>query len=209
MISKEEIINTVEKYKKWYQRMDLDGVITNPGFEGGGDFVWEKMKPLLSDSMKGMRVLDVGCSSGYYTVQSAILGAEAIGVEILERDYNEALFVKKFFEDKYGPLNVSFINKDISDLNLDSLGKFNYIYLMAVLYHLGKHKYGKFTPKAFEEQDKLISKFCSVTDNIIARTTKRINRTTEFFTPIFERNGFKLKEVIDEGNRQLVHFKRS
>jgi len=208
-MTQEEIKSKVIEYRKWYQRMNLDGVITNPGFEGGGDFVWEKMKYFLPSSMEGMRVLDIGCSAGYYTIQSAILGAEAIGVEILERDYKESLFVKKFFEEKYGPLKVSFINKDISDLNLDSLGKFDYIYLMAVLYHLGKHKYGKFTPKAFEEQDNLISKFCSMTDNIIARTTNRVNRTTEFFTPIFEKNGFKLNEVIDEGNRQIIHFKRS
>lgn len=209
-MDKSYIEQKVKEFKKWYQKMDLDGVITNPTFEGGGDFVWEKIKTFLPESLEGKRILDVGCSSGYYSVQSSLIGAkEVIGIEILKRDYGEALFVKEFFEEKYNrKLNVNFINKDISDVDLKSLGKFDYVFAIAVLYHLGKHRYGQFTPEAFQEQERLIQIFSELTNNVIARTTKRPNRTTEFFTPIFEKYGFKLYKTIPEGIRTLVHYKK-
>lgn len=210
MMDKKYIESVVKKYRKWYQRMDLDGVITNLGFAGGGDFVWEKIKTFLPDSLEGKRILDVGCSAGYYCVQASLLGAkDVIGIEILKRDFEEALFVKEFFEDKYKrELNINYINSDISDLDVKSFGKFDYILAIAVLYHIGKHKHGQFTDLAFQEQKKLIKNFSLMTNDVIIRTTKRKNRTTQFFEPTFNQCGFKIHKTIPEGIRELVYFKK-
>ena len=104
------------------------------------------------------------------------------------------------------PLNINYINMDISDV--ESLGKFDYVFAIAILYHIGTHKYGKFTKKAYKEQKIMIDKLSNVSNDFIVRTMKMNYRTTEYFNTMFEKNGFKITGLIDETERQLVYFKR-
>ena len=83
----------------------------------------------------------------------------------LERREIEELWNKK--------LDTTFIHKDLSDIDFLSMGKFNYIFAFAVLYHIGTFKYGKGTPESFKEQDRVISQLVKITDKFIVRARRR------------------------------------
>ena len=57
----------IESFGKWYQQIDLDGVITCDNRLGGGDYFWKLMqKHVLPADMDGLRILDLGSNAGCY-----------------------------------------------------------------------------------------------------------------------------------------------
>ena len=169
-MDKEFIKKRVEELGKWYECFDLDGVITRMK-SASNPSIWPKVKTFLPDNLEGMRILDIGCNAGLYSIECALLGAEVIGIERNEPYYSQALFIKDYFEDFHNKkLNIKYIKSDISDVDLNELGKFDYTLALLVLYHFGKPKYGKFHPKALEEQTRLLEIISKITDNLIVRT---------------------------------------
>lgn len=184
----------------WYQRIDIDGVITTDK-RVSTIALWNSVRKMLPENLKGMRILDLGCNAGHYSVQASLLGAdEVIGIDLSKVWYPQALFVKEHFESKHGPLNITYINKDISDVDLEELGHFDYVFALAVLYHIGKHKYGKYTPKALEEQRKVIKILSCISDNVIVRSRNGKYNSPEYYTKIFDEFGFEQK-ILEPGKR--------
>ncbi len=191
----------------WYQRINIDGVITtNKKISTMG--LWKSVRKMLPESLEGMRVLDLGCNAGHYSVQAALLGAdEVIGIDLSKVWYPQALFVKEHFESKHGPLNIKYINKNISDVKLEELGHFDYVFALAILYHIGKHQYGKYTPKALKEQRRVIGVLTRIADNIIVRSRNAKWNNPKYYTKIFNKFGFEQKILIgNKSNRRLMLY---
>lgn len=203
-------IQQMRSLKGWYQQITIDGVKTTRHNLSGEPF-WPEIKKFLPDSLEGKRVLDLGCNAGYYSIQSALLGCkEVIGVELNGKFFNQALFIKSYFEEKYNRKfdNVKYLRENISDLDFNELGKFDYILAIAILYHIGKHRFGKYTPKTMEEQERMIGILTSVSPRIIVRSRSKSKNGMEHYDEVFSKFGFKnLANVPNKsGLRTLILY---
>ena len=214
-MDKEYIKKRVKELYPWYQRINFDGLISTKGGPyssvKSGESLWKTLSTLIPESLNGMNVLDLGCNAGYFSLMSAVYGAnKVVGVELSKKFFSQTFFVKEYFEDKHKKNfdNVQFINKDISDVDFSKMGPFDYVYALAILYHIGKHKYGKMTPKAVNAQLLLIKNLSKITNNFIVRARKGKMRNSEYYTKIFNKHGFKLVKFIPEGKRDLILYSK-
>jgi len=84
-------------------------------------------------SLEGLRVLDLACNSGGFSVEANRRGADyVLGIDIVERYLAQARFVK----DVLGIENVEFKKLDVYDLTPDEVGQFDITFCFGLLYHL-------------------------------------------------------------------------
>jgi predicted RNA methylase len=171
----------------WYHIVDLDGKKT-AGRKGKGDTetTWQNIERFLPESLDNMRILDLGCASGAYSIKAYLKGAdEVIGIEHNKDHYNQALFLKDYMEKKHGEINVKFIKGRI-DEHIKPLGKFDIVFAFSILYHLGR------------KIDTVCEQISLKTDNIIARFRNQAD--IDKFTSIFSKYGFVRHGRFDEDN---------
>jgi len=200
------IVRKVQELAPWYQTIDFDGVVSNNKNKSSID-VWNKIKTFLPESLEGMRVLDLGSNAGLYSVCAALLGAEVVSIEAVEKYCKQALFVQEFFENKYKKkLKITNIISDILVIDFSKLGKFDYIFAIAILYHIGSNL--KDSKKTLDEQVRVIGELCKISNNIIVRSRVSGYRDEKFFIDVFSKFGFEAVKSIPEVGRTLTLFQR-
>jgi SAM-dependent methyltransferase len=86
-------------------------------------------------SLRGKRVLDIACNSGFWSMQCALLGAEVVGFDGRAELIEQANLVKSIV----GIDNVEFRVLDFWDMSPQSLGgTFDVVLNLGLLYHLPK-----------------------------------------------------------------------
>jgi SAM-dependent methyltransferase len=102
--------------------------------------VWELTThafPALLDacggSLEGLRVLDVACNCGGFSVEASKQGADyVLGVDAVDRYIEQASFVKRVL----GLDNVEFRKRNVYDLDAEEDGIFDVTLCFGLLYHL-------------------------------------------------------------------------
>ncbi len=89
---------------------------------------------LYPGDRSGVRIADIGCLEGGYTIEFARLGFEAVGIEVRENNFANCTFVKE----RSGLQNLHFVHDNA--LNIDKYGPFDVIFCCGLLYHLDKPK---------------------------------------------------------------------
>ena len=207
-MEKSYIISKIQELVPWYQTIDLDGIITTSK-KTSGENVWIKINKLVPEGFKNKRILDLGCNAGFYCMKAALDNCkEVIGVELDPGYFKQTSFIKEYFEDKYNSKfnNVSFINSNISDLDFESLGKFDYVFALAIIYHIGKHRFGKYTEETMQEQKRIIRILSTKTDRIIVRCRNSKLNDMSHYDELFKSVGFDKLKFIDESKRTLILY---
>jgi 2-polyprenyl-3-methyl-5-hydroxy-6-metoxy-1,4-benzoquinol methylase len=94
---------------------------------------WPQLLNACGGSLKGLRVLDVACNSGGFTVEAIKAGAAyALGVDIVDRYLEQAEFVRGVL----GLENLEFRKLDVYDLTPEAVGRFDVVLCFGILYHL-------------------------------------------------------------------------
>lgn len=112
----------------WHHIFEIfPGLITPGSYDPM--FLWEKLK--LPTDLTGLRVLDIGTSDGFFARSLGERGAEIVCVDYRDKTAHgfgvmEALSGKAF---EYRRMNLY-------EMNPESLGKFDIILFLGVLYHL-------------------------------------------------------------------------
>lgn len=213
-MKKQELQKKIKQLGPWYQRMNLDGITT--GRKRDVEQTWKLIEKSFPMNYKSSRILDLGCNAGYYSVMAARNGASLVSIESGQKPFKQAVFLKKYFEDLWDTkLDITYMNKDISDIDFIKLGKFDYIFAFAILYHIGNSKFGKGTPESFAEQDRVISSLTKITDKFIvrARQRKRENQgyyNSKYYNVVFKKLGFRpVKTIIEgSGDRSFISYER-
>jgi tRNA (mo5U34)-methyltransferase len=132
-VDRDEARRRVAQVPAWRHRIPVaDGVVT-PGTE---DTIAEMARLEIPDDLTGQRVLDVGCSDGYYSFVAEDRGADVVAID----DGSSLLAgvgVNGF--DTARALRGSSVESqrcDVHDANPDELGRFDLILFINVLYHL-------------------------------------------------------------------------
>lgn len=97
------------------------------------DHLWPRMLELHGGSLAGLRVLDIACNCGGFTVEAARAGAaEVVGVDVDPHYIRQAEFIRDALELE----NISFHVARLEDLDVREMGSFDVIFLFGILYHL-------------------------------------------------------------------------
>lgn len=132
-MEKEEIERQIKKITHWRHQIELPGGLVTPGFI---DTKKEWTTLDISDDLHGKRVLDVGCSDGYYSFQCEKLGAhEVIAIDdkssLLWTQGSGISMVMDMLNSK-----INFMHKSVYDLDKNELGEFDLVFFLNVIYHL-------------------------------------------------------------------------
>lgn len=151
-------------FKEWYQPVNFgNGLIAHETLPpdwtphperlndiGGGLAKWNYIVKKHIPDVSGKRVLDLGCSSGLFSIELARMGArEVVGIDrdttFRHRSTNvpppqdviaQANFVKRAFELLEGvSYPIRYVAKDIARLEELNLGNFDLIMSLCVVYH--------------------------------------------------------------------------
>src|SRR2546428_4633883 len=131
----ERLRQEVAQVHPWYHRIDLGHGIITPGFDRTED----KLKRLeLPKSLDGLTVLDVGAWDGFYSFEAERRGA----ARVLATDWfswgGDGWGTKAGFELARRALASRVEDADINvmDLRADTIGTFDLVLFLGVLYHL-------------------------------------------------------------------------
>lgn len=86
----------------------------------------------LGGDFSGRHVLDIGCLEGYFSIECALQGADVVGID------GKLLNVRKceFVRSALGVQRATFVQGDAMDLSHESIGRFDVVLALGLLYHL-------------------------------------------------------------------------
>jgi 2-polyprenyl-3-methyl-5-hydroxy-6-metoxy-1,4-benzoquinol methylase len=140
-----EIKERVDSFERWHYRFDLDGVLTPiwdesriNRHEQRRKYLFDPLKAVFGGSLKGKRVLDVGCNAGFWSLAAIEAGCDyVLGLDGRQMHVDQANFV---FEVKGVPRErYLFVTGDIFKADLLEHGHFDVVLCLGFLYHVSKH----------------------------------------------------------------------
>ncbi|NTI22368.1 DUF1698 domain-containing protein [Rhizobium rhizogenes] len=128
---KEEWIrNEIARHPYWFQKIQLTSTISTPGWS---DPVELKLPHFgLPEDMTGMRVLDIGCSEGFFSFEAERRGAsEVVAIDSAPESIQRFNVIKHAIGS-----NANAYLTTVYDLNPRVFGTFDLVMFFGVLYHL-------------------------------------------------------------------------
>ncbi len=143
--SKEELQKRIDSFTRWHYQFDLSGVKTMPDdkavinrHQQRKRYFFDPFVQFVGGSLKGKRVLDMGCNAGFWSLAAIQTGADyVLGIDGRQMHIDQARFV---FE-VYGihPDRYQFITEDLNKLKFRDLGEFDVVLCLGLLYHVNRH----------------------------------------------------------------------
>lgn len=136
----EEISKHVESIGPWFHQIDLgDGLFTrsiapSPGPQPLNHPIprWEKIESVLPADLSGLRILDLGSSDGFFSLEMARRGAkEIVAVDGAGKAIKRLEWVTRHL----GLSTIRPVLADVYSLPQD-LGEFDFVLMFALLYHV-------------------------------------------------------------------------
>ena len=88
-------------------------------------------KDFTSGDFKKLRILDLACAEGLYSIEAALKGAGVVAIDgRMERMQLGMAYAQK------KALSIHFLQKDVTTISRAELGTFDIIYCLGILYHL-------------------------------------------------------------------------
>lgn len=129
MSSKDRIIQQIEELSPWGQIIRLTEDLYTPG-SLDTEYRWDFMKNLFPKNFKGMKILDIGCNAGFFSLKMKELGAQyVLGIDF-QHYINQAKFIAEIKKCKDVEFKVQSVYK------LSNTSRFNLTLCLGVLYHL-------------------------------------------------------------------------
>ena len=86
----------------------------------------------LGGEFIGRRIADIGCLEGYFSIECAIQGADALGVDGKLLNLRKCEFVRSVL----GVNGATFVQRDAMAVTRQSVGRFDAVLALGLLYHL-------------------------------------------------------------------------
>jgi len=128
----------VERHGPWTaHNIRLPGDVYTIGHHAAGDEVkLRRVVQVIADlagrPFEDLRVLDLACLEGLYSIELGLLGAQVLGIEGRRANIEKA----RFAGSALGLHNVEFLQGDVRDVSRERLGKFDVVLCLGILYHL-------------------------------------------------------------------------
>lgn len=140
----QQIKDRIEAFPRWHYRFDLAGhrtPIYNPKaavrHRNRARYFFDPMVELFGGSLRGKRVLDLGCNAGWWSLKAIEAGADyVLGVDGRRMHVEQSEFVfgvKGVERDRY-----DFVEANLFDLDFERYGEFDVVLCLGLLYHVSK-----------------------------------------------------------------------
>ena len=152
-MERSKIQDDICRLEPWYQPISIGPGLATVARDKRGNRIrvastdrglkkWKRfILPGLPFDLDGKRVLDIGCNAGLFPLHSVrVLGArEAVGIEKNGHYYDQAKWMVETFSHLDGRhLPVRIYRGAMEDFDYESLGRFDIVFMFAVIYHIGK-----------------------------------------------------------------------
>ena len=143
-MTNEEIIKKINQFSRWHYQFDLRGYLT-PIFDKTiihrhaqrKKYFFDPLVQFLGGSLKGKRVLDLGCNAGFWSLHAAQSGCDfVLGIDGRQMHVEQAEFV--FEVNEIDKKQYQFIQKNIFELDPKILGTFDVVFCLGLMYHVSK-----------------------------------------------------------------------
>lgn len=145
-LSDQEIRRQFAKFPLWHYGFEFDGGLSFVPHNLNPDYLTrEARRPLqrfrhfmpylieaLGGSLQGKRILDIACNSGFWSIQCALLGADVVGFDARPDLIEQAALIKTIV----GTDRADFRVLRFEDMTPDTLGRFDAVLNLGILYHL-------------------------------------------------------------------------
>jgi len=128
------MIDNVEKARslvnsiRWHHKFEVvPGVITPGTYRPDG--LWSRIN--MTSQLKDKRVLDIGARDGFFSFKCEENGADVVAVDYVQKEGTGFSLAAELRDSK-----VKFINQNLYTLNSHSLGKFDVVLFLGVIYHV-------------------------------------------------------------------------
>lgn len=122
------ILERFKTVKHWYHQIPIRPGLVTPGVSACADTLQYLALP---DDCTGLRVLDVGTRDGFFAFELERRGASVTAVDYVPKEQTGFGLVAELLGSK-----VDFRNQNIYDLSVDTLGTFDIVLFLGLLYHL-------------------------------------------------------------------------
>jgi SAM-dependent methyltransferase len=143
-MDQEQIRQKIASFPRWHYQFDLAGNLT-PIFREKWvlrhrerkRYFFDPMVDVLGGSLKGKRVLDLGCNAGFWSLNAIEAGADyVLGVDGRQMHADQANFV---FEVKgIEKSRYDFLVGNLYDVDLSKHGTFDVAFCFGLMYHIAK-----------------------------------------------------------------------
>lgn len=124
-----DISMEISKIHFWHQQIDLGHGFLTPGAQDTKSLLRQISLP---EDLSGMRVLDLGARDGYFSFECERRGAsEVIALDYVPAEQTGFEVCKKILNS-----NVIYVNSNVYSINKNSLGEFDLVLFLGLIYHL-------------------------------------------------------------------------
>ncbi|HEX7138188.1 MAG TPA: methyltransferase domain-containing protein [Vicinamibacterales bacterium] len=123
----------VATHGRWWHQIEVAPGIVTPGDDSN------RMKlPILDElglpqRLTGRRVLDIGCSDGYFTFEAEKRGAEVTAMDFVPESYTGFATARRILDSR-----ATYVMDNVYNLSPEAHGTFDVVLFLGVLYHLRK-----------------------------------------------------------------------
>lgn len=143
-MQQEEIRRKIASLPRWHYRFDLKGNPTPifnqnhiPRHNQRKKYFFEPMVRLLGGTLEGKRVLDLGCNAGFWSLAAIETGCDfVLGIDGRQMHVDQANLV--FEANEVEEHRYEFLLANLFDVDLGSMGKFDVVLCLGLLYHVSK-----------------------------------------------------------------------
>jgi MGT family glycosyltransferase len=146
------------------------------GTQGGTDFpevglkngvkvrrIMQITRDLSPRPFDRLRILDLGCGEGVYAIEAGLRGAQVIALDARTTRMDQGAACSK----RHGLERIQFIQEDVRRVRRESLGAFDVVYFLGLLYHLDVPDVFSVLEHIFEMSNNLL-----VLETIFCQTAK-------------------------------------
>jgi len=129
----EVIRQMIAAHGRWWHQIELAPGIVTPGDDSNPMKLPILDKLGLSSDLAGRRILDIGCSDGFFSFEAERRGGIVTGMDFVPETYSGFATARRILGS-----DVTYVMENVYNLSPDRHGEFDIVFFMGVLYHLRK-----------------------------------------------------------------------
>ena len=94
--------------------------------------IMQIVRDLANKPMEELSILDLACGEGVFAIETALLGCKVCALDARNQRMEQGANISG----RLGLNSLSFVQKDIREVTIESQGEYDVIYLLGILYHL-------------------------------------------------------------------------
>ena len=135
----------INSFPQWHYQFNLKSYLT-PIFDQGHinrhnqrkKYFFDPLVSWLGGSLKGKRVLDLGCNAGFWSLCAHQAGCEyVLGIDGREMHIEQAEFVFDVYE--INRSSYDFIRANVFEIDFRDYGSFDVVLCLGLFYHINRH----------------------------------------------------------------------